>query len=293
MLDNAKVTEGCIISAPKEEYGLDDIKAAMLERRLLALMERLPISLCALTDVLKHRFLVAAISMKETHPLDVPITIPFRFEHTTIDGQPAILLRTLQFSETSESFRTAVAMLLHAEVKEGAVALPSPIFTFHGLALNETWAGVEMPREKRAHIRQIAQNIVSHIHLVHADPNHTRMALLILSKMHDIPLLLRGDEGLEFAAVAHSGLNIANLNEASGLVTPSSWTGAVAPSLPTIATEPHTNGGHLVMKRTNARFLITKDSLVAWADGAHHVDMQRKHGDEVMQNYCLCSTRQS
>lgn len=64
VLNNAKLTEGSMISAPKEDYGLDDIKASILERGLLALMERLPIPLCSLADVLKHRLLVTALSMK-------------------------------------------------------------------------------------------------------------------------------------------------------------------------------------------------------------------------------------
>jgi hypothetical protein len=292
-LSNARLTECTMITAPKKEYALDANKAAMLERRLFGLIERVPFPICKLTDVAKHRLIVTAMSMEASNPLDVPAKIPFLLEQAKVDDKPVVLLRTTQFSENNLSRGTAVAIPLHAAFKEGAVALPSSIFEFDGLDPKKTWSSVELTEQQQAHIRSIAQNIVSEIYLTHADPSHIRWVLTLLSKMHNVPLLCRQGENLSYDTISGVNEEIAELNEASGLIVPSAGASTIAPFLPVIQTIPGTISGHLVLQCIKARFLHTKDLLLAWADGANASDMQRLYGDEVMEHRCQCSADQS
>jgi len=297
-LSNGKLTECCMISAPKKEYGLDASKAAILQQRLLDMIERVPTQLCLLTDVAKHRLLVTAMFMEATSPLDVPTKIPFHLEQAMVDSKPVILLRTTQFNdldgdEDQLDRYTAVAIPLHADFKEGAVAPPSPVFEFHGLEFKKSWAGVELTEQKQAHIRSIAQNILGVIHLTHADPSHIRWVLTMLSELHGIPLLCRQDKDLDYTSVIGASEAIAELDDVSGSIRPTANANAIAPYLPTIQTTPGTIAGHLVLQCIKSRFLHTKDLLLAWADGANASDMQRLHGDEVMEPHCQCSVEQA
>lgn len=262
-LSNGKLTECCMISAPKVEYGLDAIKAAMLQPRLLAMIERVPTQLSLMTDVTKHRLLVTAMSMEAASPSDVPTKIPFHLEQAKVDGKPVILLRTTQFNDLDDDDEnqldrhTAVAIPLHADFKEGAVAPPSSIFEFHGLESKRTWAEVELTEQKQAHIRSIAQNIVSEIHPTHTDPSHIRWVLTMLSEMHGIPLLCRQDKDLEYTGVVGANEAIAELDEVSGSIRPTANASAIASFLLTIETTPGTIAGHLVLQCIKARFLHT------------------------------------
>jgi ubiquitin C-terminal hydrolase len=293
LLTNGMATECCMISASKNEYALNDSNVEMIKQRLLDMIQRVPCPLSRLTDVFKHRLLVTAMSMDPSHPVDVAVKVPYLLQQATVDNKPTILLLTMQYSYDSPSRHTAIALPINANIKEGPVAVPSSIFEFEGLSSVDTWPGVELTEGKRSRLRKIAQNVVSEVHLTHADPVHVRWALVELSKMHDIPILFRQDGDLEFATVTGFDKGIANLDEATGLISPTPAASTIAPFLSVIETSPGTNAGHLVMQCMKARFLHTKDLLIAWADGANASDMQRLHGDEVMQTFCQCSTEQA
>jgi hypothetical protein len=141
--------------------------------------------------------------MEADDRLDVPAKIPFHLEQAKVDGKPAVLLRSTHLNEDEIGRHTAIAIPLHANFKYGAVAIPSSNFEFNGLDPKKTWAGVQLNEQKQAYI-QIAQNVVSEIHLIHTGPSHVRWALTLLSKMHDVPLLFRQGKDLDFANVNSS-----------------------------------------------------------------------------------------
>jgi hypothetical protein len=291
-LNDMRLTEGCMISASKTEYGLDENKAAMLERRLRGLLARLPFELSMLADVLKHRLLITAMLMHPDHPLDVPSKIPFHFEQALVDGKPSVVLRTTQFGARSEKHYTGVAIPLLDSPKEGFVADPSPVFEFSGLEARKSWVGVQLNTEKQTQICDIAKNIANDIHLMFAEPQQIRAIVAMLGKMHDISLLVRQGESPEFDPVSFED-GVAVLDEATGVITPSPSTSSVAPFLPPLRTRPGTLGGHLVLQTINARFMRTGDLLVAWADGCNSCDFQTLYGERTMRQVCYCSKKES
>jgi hypothetical protein len=236
VLGNARLTECCMISAPKDLFALDGIKAAMLERRLHGLIEGVPMPLSGIPDAIKHQLLIVAMKMEATHPLDVPAQVPFYFRQGIVDGKPVVLLLTSQFGEDHSVDSTAVAIPISADPKEGAIADPSPIFSFkfHGPEPKEHLSGVELSQEKQSHLRSIAQNIVSVIHLTRAPPSHIRWALALLSKMHGIPLMLRQGGDPEYAILdGHPDEDITQLDEA-GFITPTARASMLAAFLSAI-----------------------------------------------------------
>lgn len=299
VLGNARSTECCMISAPKVQFALNGIKAAMLERRLHGLIERVPMPLGRIPDAIKNQLLIVAMKMEANHPLDVPAQVPFYFRQGIVDGKPVVLLLTSQFGEVHSVDSTTVAIPILADPKEGAIADPSPIFSFkfRGPQPKKSLSGVEVSQEEQSHLRSIAQNIVSEIHLTRAPPSHIRWALALLSKMYGIPLLFRQGGNPKYAIMYGSpDEDIAQLDEVTGTITPTARTTMLAPFLSAIETAPGTVEGRIVMQRINSRFLHTKDLVLAWGSGADASDMYRLHDEdwpEGPQTHCMCSETQA